>query len=766
VVGSAQGCTSTATGSIALKPVPVPTLTTNGPLCNGGLFSLNSSTAAAYQWSGPQSFTASIQNPTINPIGLAGAGVYNLTVTAVNGCTASTNHTLTVYPTPTLAASGSTVCTGQVFSFSGYAAAGSGYAWTGPQGFVSSQQNNVLINGTTNQSGTYNLTVTSVNGCTNTTSTFVSIVPPPSPYISLTSGTLCAESLGGSPNSIGLTAGGANSYTITAPNYMSNSNVSGPFTTLSPLPPYQVTGPVTVLLSGSNGVCTSNTSTSFTIVPNPVIAISASVPVICSGQSFTYSSSGASTYTWMAISPVYTLIANGATAVVSPSLSSIYAVTGSSQGCSSATQNSTLTVNPLPQFSISPNPAVICIGDAIQLGITGTGTSYTWSPPFFIDNSTGAVVNVYPPSQQNYVVQGSLNGCISSGAITVSVMPVPTAQIIAPKTVFCANDSLVMFGSGGIRYEWTGPMGLRYYSKDLGFRPGSAGFSGTYTLTVSDANNCRNSTTQVITVNSLPQGYLSSANMKGCAPLCADMAFKAVPGTNSLTLMAWQVNNLNFYGQAFRYCFDSPGNYRITGDLTDVNACANTVTAVVTVYPRPQADFDYAPKDPIEKLDEIQFNDISKGNPVEFHWEFGSLAYSSERKDPKVSYPDMGIYPVALVIKNQWLCADTVVKNITVHPDFAVFVPNSFTPNDDNLNEKFGPVMRGAKSFNFSIYNRWGEKLFETSDLDKGWDGTFKGKACKEDVYVWKLYVQSQNEFYSDPGKQEKKLEGTVVLYR
>jgi len=340
------------------------------------------------------------------------------------------------------------------------------------------------------------------------------------------------------------------------------------------------------------------------------------------------------------------------------------------------------------------------------------------------------------------------------------------AVILAPKTVFCAGDSVVMFGSGGLSYAWSGPTGLKVYTRDMGFTALSGAYSGIYTLTVSDQNNCRNMTTQALTIYNSPQGYLSSANMKGCAPLCADLLFKPVPGSASVTAMNWQVENLNFYGDAFKYCFDFPGNYKISGNLTDLNNCVGTLTAMVTVYPKPLADFNFSPEQPIERLDDIQFTDVSKGNPVNYYWEFGNTLYTSSLKNPVYNYPDMGTYPVALIVQNQWQCSDTVLKTVTVHPDFGVYVPNTFTPNDDGLNESFGPVLRGAKSFNFSIYNRWGEKLFETSDLEKGWDGSYKGKACKEDVYVWKLLVISQNEDVSTSGKMDKKMQGTVLLYR
>ncbi len=119
-------------------------------------------------------------------------------------------------------------------------------------------------------------------------------------------------------------------------------------------------------------------------------------------------------------------------------------------------------------------------------------------------------------------------------------------------------------------------------------------------------------------------------------------------------------------------------------------------------------------------------------------------------------FENTGTYAVALIAQNDKQCLDTTVKAVYVLPDFTVFVPNVFSPNGDNLNDVFIPVTRGATQFHLQIFNRWGQLIFESTDKNKGWDGTFNGEPCKVDSYVWKLIISNS--------KEEKELSGTVVV--
>ncbi len=106
-------------------------------------------------------------------------------------------------------------------------------------------------------------------------------------------------------------------------------------------------------------------------------------------------------------------------------------------------------------------------------------------------------------------------------------------------------------------------------------------------------------------------------------------------------------------------------------------------------------------------------------------------------------YKDTGRYTVSQIVFNKEGCSDTLVLPTgLLLPDFFYFLPNTFTPNHNNLNEVFkGVGSQYTYKFTMEIYNRWGEKVFESNDISKGWDGTYKGADCMEGVYLCRVYV-------------------------
>lgn len=94
---------------------------------------------------------------------------------------------------------------------------------------------------------------------------------------------------------------------------------------------------------------------------------------------------------------------------------------------------------------------------------------------------------------------------------------------------------------------------------------------------------------------------------------------------------------------------------------------------------------------------------------------------------------------------NKWGCSDTVVKTVLVESDFSLYVPNVFTPNEDGLNEVFLPRMRGVRVYELSIFNRWGQMIYQTNTQEEGWNGDCKGELCKQDTYVWKIKLSTNS---------------------
>jgi gliding motility-associated-like protein len=164
------------------------------------------------------------------------------------------------------------------------------------------------------------------------------------------------------------------------------------------------------------------------------------------------------------------------------------------------------------------------------------------------------------------------------------------------------------------------------------------------------------------------------------------------------------------------------------------DACGLTVsdTVNITVYPI-HADFAYS----FTTNQNVQFLNQSTG-AVSYLWNFGDGAFdsTSTESSPVHFYLADGIYVVTLIATNAEGCNDTSYQTVVVLPDFYFYFPNAFTPNANGNNDLFMGYGAGIKKFNMKIFDRWGEKLFETDNIYTGWDGTYMGNQCPSAVYV------------------------------
>jgi gliding motility-associated-like protein len=761
VIGSALGCTATATASIVLHALPVPVLQTNPPRCENTSLFVNASGGTMYQWSGPNAFSSFLPSNSFTSAILNNAGLYNVTVTSVNGCTAAANVSVTVNPIPPVSAQGSTVCTSQTITLFGNSVPGASYLWSGPIGFSSNQQNPTIANPTLNRTGSYLVKATSAQGCTNSAVAQVSVVTPPSLTLVLSSSSLCSQAFNGSPNTITLTSSGANTYTLYTPNLIGSSTAAGPTTSLASVPPFSNTLSVgNATMVGSNGVCVNSSTFNFTVIPNPTVGVNSYTPIICAGQNFTYTSNSANSYTWSASTPNYTTYSNGGVAVAHPSINAVFSVFGSSLGCNSALVTSSITVYPLPVFTLTAASPSICLFEKTIITASGTGQSYQWLPSTGLNTTNSISVIANPIAAQNYTVIASANNCTNTATILLTVLTLPIPIINNTNAKVCVNDSVRFSGAGGQIYSWLGPNNFGLSGRAVSFLASSQKFAGTYTLSITDIKGCKNSTLTSIEVLPLPSGSLLDFKEEACAPYCKTYSFL---GANSKSIQStWQINKTNYTGNVFNVCLHEAGTYSFTGKIQDVTtSCKAELSYILNLHEKPKADFNFAPLKPIEGLDEVQFTNTSSGNELtKFNWYFtDNNGFSAKTKNTSYLYNEAGTFPIVLVAENKYACKDTVLKVITVASDFALYVPNTFTPNDDSRNDVFVPVARAVKLYDLKIYDRWGQEVFHSKALKDGWDGTYKGAACKQDVYTWVLELSSVN------GEHVLKT-GTVTLIR
>ena len=201
-----------------------------------------------------------------------------------------------------------------------------------------------------------------------------------------------------------------------------------------------------------------------------------------------------------------------------------------------------------------------------------------------------------------------------------------------------------------------------------------------------------------------------------------------------------------------------PSIYNIV--VQDVNGCEGSETATITAGVPVIADFNPMPNVVPELESTIQFVNNSSGASI-YSWHFGDGTYSSEENPTYDFANEPGTYLVCLSADNEDGCIDTTCAYIDVTPLFTIYVPNAFTPNGSrSINDVFKPVIRGELegTYTFSIFNRWGDQIFETNNLDVGWDGTYKDEMAPVGVYVWTVVIER------DEGGKNRRFVGHVTL--
>lgn len=300
---------------------------------------------------------------------------------------------------------------------------------------------------------------------------------------------------------------------------------------------------------------------------------------------------------------------------------------------------------------------------------------------------------------------------------------------------FGLNDgSAEVTGQGGLgpyTYQWTPAGGNTATAQNL--------YAGNYTVTVSGANGC--SQTASVTITEPPQIII---NLSSNSPVCENgvLSFQA----NNLNNHTYQwTGPSNFSSNTNSNTIDpalvpNSGTYVVTVTNTITN-CTNTASISLIVNPNPIASFTTQGNEFFENQP-IQFLDQSIGNNTITTWNWDMRdggTYSTP--NPIHSYNDTGFYNVQLTVTNNFGCTDETTLTLYVNPVFTFFIPNTFTPNRDFLNEIFTVHGRGIKEFYMEIFNRWGQLIFETNDLITGWNGYYNNERVPVGVYVYKIYV-------------------------
>jgi len=728
---------------------------------NGG----SPSPGYSYNWAvvTPGSLPAG-QNTVEDPSGLTD-GVYQVTITDVNGCTIDTTVTL-VEPTVLNATAVLSVYSGG-YNLSGCQSDG----WIdlsvsgGNPGYAISWNNGLESEDLASLSaGTYTVTITDVNGCQFILDTTLTQPQSISSQTQVTSDYNGEDisCIGASDGSVTVTVSGG------APNYQYEwINAQGIVVNTSQSPTGLPSGDYSVAIEDQNGCLDTST---VTLLDPPPIAVSIVVSSDYNGEDISCNglSDGSIDFTMNGGTPDFTYTwrdENGQ--VVSTledptdlSAGNYQVIVLDNNGC--VVDTSITLMEPQPLSGVATvttdyNGSDISCYQLSDGGVTsniqgGTpGYTYTWS------NSSGASIGSAQslsgiPAGTYTVSATDLNGCVYSTNVTVN----QPSQVTANSSVFSfyfgqgvscegASDGIVnavaVGGTPTYSYTWNSvPLQATQMATGLP--------SGTYTVTVSDINGCTSTSSVVLTANPIPQAVLPPP-INGCVGGGVLINANAGAGENC----TWTFSD----GQVFNECGPFVANFNVVDcysvQLTVISpeGCIATTSAsnFVCIKPNPVASF-YADDYQIDNIETNAYFWNTSIGASSYYWYYGDgSAYDTtfNTYHEFINGSDFNItnYQVTLYAVSEYGCIDSVSHYITMTPELILYVPNTFTPDGDQFNNTFFPVLTAGynvESYDFMIFNRWGELIFESQTVGEGWDGTYRNNKCQDDVYTWKLSLR------------------------
>jgi gliding motility-associated-like protein len=444
---------------------------------------------------------------------------------------------------------------------------------------------------------------------------------------------------------------------------------------------------------------------------------------------------------------------------VNPPATTVYTLMYTLGSCSDTT---TATVSVINSPSVSVNSPTICEGDSAVLTANGSpnGGTYEWS----FNNQTTPSIVVSPPSTTNYNVTYTINGCVTNTAATVTVE--------APFTVNAGSNSPVCPGStiafnvspAGGTYSWTGPNGFNSLVENASINNADSSHQGNYVVIVT-LNGCSVSDSTTVDVVDLVADF-SADPLSGCAPMEVDF----INLSNNITEATWTFGDGNGSGLSNNsngqsHIYQNSGLYSVTLVISDGGSCFDTLTIPDYIYveDQPIASFSPTPGE-LKELDQTSTMNNNSIGGFTYLWTFPDSTSSTELSPNHTFNLQPGESgTVTLYVYSELGCSDIIQESVRIIEDVIYYVPNSFTPNGDPSNHYFQPVMSSGidvVSYNLIIYNRWGENVFESNDINTGWDGTYKNEACPNGVYTYKIFfIEKEND-------RKHEVVGHVTLFK
>ena len=417
-----------------------------------------------------------------------------------------------------------------------------------------------------------------------------------------------------------------------------------------------------------------------------------------------------------------------------------------------ATFTNSVYVFPEPTAEMIIPSDIECEGLTIDFGNnTVNATNYDWD---FGDNS--ANTSDYEPTHTfpgpgTYTITlsaWSSPACINSTQETVTLNEELVVAFTSEDSL-CFTDNSFNFdgtvsGPPTSVFTWNfGPYASIPTSNEVDVNDVSFSTTGNIPITLTGTfDDCIASVTHDIYIFKEPSVDFSLAPGLQCVPFSANFIDQSFAETEIYYFWDFgdgntsnEQNPINVYTQT--------GPFPVTLTIITDRGCIDTLTLtqqdLVHVRPNPEAGFTIDPDYTDICHSVVTFTDQSVGAAEYFYWYDDSTIHSFEQNPVHMYYTDGRHYPMQ-VVTNEWGCKDTAYQELYIEP-FTLYAPNSFTPDGDEFNNTFLPIVYlDVHEWKLQIYNKWGQLVFETNDVNYGWDGTGQnGRLAQSGSYVWKL---------------------------
>jgi len=705
--------------TVTINAPAAPTGAASQTFCNSGTVADLAATGTAIQWYAASSGGSALATSTA----LVNNTHYYASQT-VGGCESATRFdvTVTINPLPDVTAtpSSQTICSGSATGITLTSnISGTTFAWTVTQSGVigatagsgSSIAQTLTNSGTTAGTVTYTITPTASSCAGTSTNVVITVNPLPDAIATPSSLTICS----GDATGISLTgsvSGTTFAWTVAQSGVTGATAGSGSSIAQTLTNSGTTAGTATYSITPMAGGC-AGTSTNVIITVNAnLTATAGSNSPVCVGGSLNLTSSGGTGYSWSGPNGFTSALQNPVINPINLSGSGTYSVTVSDGVCSESNSiNVTVNLLPIPEAGL---PQVTCAGNSVTLTASGGGT-YQWN-----GGPATAIYTLTPASTATYTVAVTSGGCTASDSVTVTVNPIFLySNIVA----ICQGDSIFLAGN----WQTT---------------------SGIYNDTLTALTGCDSIFSTNLSINPLPTALITGDTLICTGTLTI---LTATGGTSYVWSPSTYLNDPNVPNPISTPLTDI--SYIVT--VTDANGCSSTAGTNIILLALPTANAG---------------NDttILIGNSVQLA-ATGGTSYvwspSTYLDDPNVSNPistpltDIS-YIVFVTDANG--CSDTDTINVDVDNVEAVFVPTAFAPNGYWQNATLYASGKGIKELDFVVYDRWGEKVWESDKWNNpadGWNGTYKGNKLSAAVFLYHVKAI----YYSG---EEIKRTGNVTLIR